>query len=64
MSIVSAEDISKLKTLLADVQSNPMREDVVLSENREFLRRMVGACRTAGMIMPPRFNAIVAKIGL
>ena len=64
MPNVTAEDIAKLQKLLSDVQSNPMREDVVLSENREFLRRMVSTCRDAGMIMPPRFNVIVAKIGL
>ena len=64
MSLVSAADIEKLKSLLAEVQSNTMREDVILSENREFIRRMVTTCRDAGMIMPPRFNAIVAKIGL
>lgn len=64
MSLVSAADIEKLKSLLAEVQSNTMREDVILSENREFIRRMVSTCRDAGMIMPPRFNAIVAKIGL
>ena len=64
MALVSTEDITKLQKLMSDVQSNPMREDVVLSENREFLRRMVSTCRDAGMIMPPRFNAIVAKIGL
>lgn len=64
MSLVSTADIEKLKSLLAEVQSNTMREDVILSENREFIRRMVTTCRDAGMIMPPRFNAIVAKIGL
>ena len=64
MSLVSAADIEELKSLLAEVQSNTMREDVILSENREFIRRMVTTCRDAGMIMPPRFNAIVAKIGL
>ena len=64
MSLVSAADIEKLKSLLAEVQSNTMREDVILSENREFIRRMVSTCRDAGMVMPPRFNAIVAKIGL
>ena len=64
MSLVSAADIEKLKSLLAEVQSNTMREDVILSENREFIRRMVTTCRDAGMIMPPRFNSIVAKIGL
>ena len=64
MSLVSAADTEKLKTLLHELQANPLRGDVILSENREFIRRMVTTCRDAGMIMPPRFNAIVAKIGL
>ena len=64
MSLVSAADTEKLKTLLHELQANPLRGDVILSENREFIRRMVTTCRDAGMIMPPRFNAIIAKIGL
>lgn len=64
MSNVTAADTEKLKTLLHELQANPMRGDVILSENREFLGRMVQATRDAKMVMPARFNGIVARLGL
>lgn len=62
--MANVADIEKLKKLLGEVQSNPMREDVILSENREFLRRMVQATRDAHIVMPARFNSIVARLGM
>ncbi len=64
MANVTTADTDKLKTLLNELQSNPMRGDVILSENREFLARMVQATRDAHMVMPARFNSIVARLGM
>lgn len=64
MSNVTAGDTEKLKKLLNELQANPLRGDVILSENREFLGRMVQATRDAKMVMPARFNGIVARLGL
>lgn len=64
MPNVTAGDTEKLKKLLNELQANPLRGDVILSENREFLGRMVQATRDAKMVMPARFNGIVARLGL
>lgn len=64
MSNVTAGDTEKLKKLLNELQANPLRGDVILSENREFLGRMVQATRDAKMVMPARFNGIVARLGM
>ena len=64
MSNVTAGDTETLKKLLNELQANPLRGDVILSENREFLGRMVQATRDAKMAMPARFNSIVARLGM
>lgn len=64
MSNVTAGDTEKLKKLLNELQANPLRGDVILSENREFLGRMVQATRDAKMVMPARFNSIVRRLGM
>lgn len=64
MSNVTGADTEKLKKLLNELQANPLRGDVILSENREFLTRMVQATRDAKMVMPARFNGIVARLGM
>lgn len=64
MSLVSAADIEKLKTLFHELQANPLRGDVILSENRAFLSGMVKITRDAGMEMPARFNSIVHRLGM
>ena len=67
VSLSSREILEQVKNTALGLKSlgvGPGDKIVILSENREFLRRMVQATRDAGMIMPPRFNSIVSRIGL